>query len=84
VEVHLTRDSVNADDDCDAPHDREISVPERASAAAVVAAINDVGYVTGWGTWSLTLRLPRGVGQAMATPPDAVLALPGGRHAPVF
>ena len=55
--LHLTRDSVAAGDDIDAPHELALLVPDDATTAAMVAAILDAGYLpriaSGKATWSV-------------------------------
>ncbi|MDX1594944.1 MAG: hypothetical protein R3298_11910 [Gammaproteobacteria bacterium] len=57
VTVHLTRDSVAAGDDADAPHELALLVPDDATTEAMVAAILDADYLpriaSGRATWSV-------------------------------
>lgn len=62
MKLHLTRDSVAAGDDGDAPHHRDITLPDGIGMPAVVAAIAGARYLPsiqgGQATWSLTSRRP--------------------------
>ena len=55
--LHLTRDSVAAADDVDAPHELALLVPDDTTTAAMVAAILDADYLpriaSGKATWSV-------------------------------
>lgn len=62
MRVILTRDSVAAGDDVDAPHEEAFSLPDGSPVAEVVARIAASGYLPriggGAATWSLVSRRP--------------------------
>jgi len=65
MQVFLTRDSVAAGDDVDAPHDMTITVPDGSSIEAIVATVAKSGYLAsirgGKATWVATSKIPLAV-----------------------
>jgi len=65
MQVFLTRDSVAAGDDADAPHARTTTVPDGTSIEAIVAIIAKSGYLAsirgGKATWVVTSKIPLAV-----------------------
>ena len=57
VALHLTRDSVAAGDDMDAPHELAVLVDDDATTETMIAAIRDADYLPriagGRATWSV-------------------------------
>ena len=62
MKIKLTRDSVAAGDDCDAPHLIEIDVPNNSSISSVVDHILSLNYLasisSGKAVWSLASTKP--------------------------
>ena len=65
MKLYLTRDSVHAGDDGDAPHERNLAVPDRSTLDQVLAAVLAARYLPsisgGKATWSVTSNLPLAV-----------------------
>jgi hypothetical protein len=77
--IHLTRDSVAAGDDIDAPHHHSISVPTSTSALSLVQSVLEQRYLPriagGKATWVISSHEPFAVcAQEWASP--EVLTLP--------
>ena len=62
MKVKLTRDSVAMGDDCDAPHEKIIAVPDSASIREIIQVVLHSRYLAqiagGKATWSVTSRIP--------------------------
>ncbi len=62
MKIHVTRDSVAAGDDCDAPHHREFSFPDTTTIEDAINQINKSGYLAsimgGCATWSAASGFP--------------------------
>jgi len=65
MKVHLTRESVAAGDDADAPHPRTLEVPDGADLQAVLGAVLAARYLPsisgGLATWSASSGVPLAV-----------------------
>lgn len=65
MQVFLTRDSVAAGDDADAPHNQTITVADYMSVEDIVAQVARSGYLASIGggkaTWSASSRYPLAV-----------------------
>lgn len=77
--IHLTRDSVAAGDDIDAPHHLSTSVPISTSALSLVQSVLEHGYLPriagGEATWVISSHEPFAVCAQQWTMPKA-LTLP--------
>jgi hypothetical protein len=62
MRIYVTRDSVCAGDDGDAPHVREFDLPGSADVSAAVEHVLGSGYLPsisgGQATWSITSAIP--------------------------
>jgi hypothetical protein len=62
MEIYVTRDSVAAGDDIDAPHERTFSFPDGMPIEEVIGAIDRSGYLAkiigGKATWSVVSGFP--------------------------
>jgi hypothetical protein len=65
VNVYLSRDSVCAGDDSDAPHPKQIVVADGASIEDILSGVSRSGYLPsiagGRATWSASSNVPLGV-----------------------
>jgi hypothetical protein len=80
ITLHLTRDSVAAGDDLDAPHRSTLLVPDDQITEALVAAIHASGYLPriadGVATWSVVSDRPLAVIAQQWPEPRMVSDLP--------
>lgn len=78
--LHLTRDSVAAGDDLDAPHASTLLVPDDQTTEALIAAIHASGYLPriagGAATWSVVSDRPLAVIAQQWPEPRMVTGLP--------
>ena len=78
--VRLTRDSVCAGDDVDAPHYRELRVPDQTAVEEIVSAIAKAKYLAsisgGKATWSIASRIPVAVIAEQWDEPRMLCSLP--------
>ena len=62
MKIHLTRDSVAAGDDIDAPHFKEMVIDENAISLDLARQIQGMRYLasirTGEATWSIAIDVP--------------------------
>ena len=76
MNVYVTRDSVAAGDDVDAPHGRAFSFPDTLSSLQLIARIVAEGYLArisgGKATWSAVSRVPLAVVAQQWAEPRAV------------
>jgi hypothetical protein len=65
MNLYVTRESVAAGDDADAPHARTFALAEAASLETALAAVISAGYLPsirgGLATWSVTSNIPLAV-----------------------
>ena len=65
MKLYLTRDSVHAGDDGDAPHERTLDVPDRSPLDRVLGAVLAARYLPsisgGRATWSVASNIPLAV-----------------------
>ncbi|MEO8606386.1 MAG: hypothetical protein ABI690_00770 [Chloroflexota bacterium] len=65
MQIFLTRDSVAAGDDADAPHQKTITVPDDASVEEIITIVAKSNYLAsifgGKATWSANSKLPLAV-----------------------
>ena len=80
MKIRLTRDSVCAGDDVDAPHFDEITVPDDATVEDVVAAIAASTYLApisgGKATWSVASKIPIAVIAQQWERPRMICSIP--------
>lgn len=80
MKLHITRDSVAAGDDVDAPHDREMDLPEGCTVEQAVTLIFEADYlaniVGGKATWSIVSNRPIAVGAQQWENPKMLSAFP--------
>jgi hypothetical protein len=80
MEIILSRGSVCAGDDIDAPHSKTISVPDGTPLIEILSVISNSGYLAriagGKATWSAVSNLPLAVLSQQWSEPRA---LPGAR-----
>jgi hypothetical protein len=62
MKIYLTRDSVAAGDDIDAPHEKTITLDDGATIEDILVAITKLNYLAsiagGHATWTLSSRIP--------------------------
>ena len=65
MDLYLTRESVHAGDDGDAPHERTLKAPDRSTLDQLLAAVVASGYLPsisgGLATWSVASARPLAV-----------------------
>jgi hypothetical protein len=80
MRLYLTRDSVHAGDDGDAPHERTLTVPDRSTLDQVLAAVAAARYLPeisgGLATWSVASNLRSR--WSRSTVAEAAVAVPDG------
>ena len=80
MKAYFTRDSVAAGDDADAPHAREIDVPDDVTVTELVQLVwHDAGLPSisgGHATWSLSSILPLAVGAQQLSEPRILSSFP--------
>ncbi len=80
MRLDLTRDSVAAGDDADAPHRRSADLPDDTSVEALVAWIVNAGYLPriggGQATWSFVSRRPFAVAAQQWPLPRMLSSIP--------
>ena len=65
MDILITRDSVAAGDDIEAPHERTLSFPDGMSLEEIIGKVSSSGYLAsitgGKATWSVVSRAPLAV-----------------------